>query len=164
MSKTKGGGSTRNGRDSNSQRLGVKVYDGGVVTFWGDGTQPIEVTSVEDTAGMVARVALDRSIGGGKFSFAGDRVSFLDATRVIEDQAGRQFARRSLGLEADLRAALAEATQHTSNSYRAVMLAYSLYMLTDQTALSDLQNDHYSDIPLETFPTFAARALPSAAS
>jgi len=32
MSKTKGGGSTKNGRDSNSQRLGVKVYDGGVVT------------------------------------------------------------------------------------------------------------------------------------
>lgn len=31
MSKTKGGGSTRNGRDSNSQRLGVKVYDGGEV-------------------------------------------------------------------------------------------------------------------------------------
>ena len=32
MSKTKGGGSTRNGRDSTSQRLGVKVYDGGRVT------------------------------------------------------------------------------------------------------------------------------------
>lgn len=31
MSKTKGGGSTRNGRDSNAQRLGVKVYDGGAV-------------------------------------------------------------------------------------------------------------------------------------
>ncbi len=31
MSKTKGGGSTRNGRDSNAQRLGVKVYDGGHV-------------------------------------------------------------------------------------------------------------------------------------
>ena len=32
MSKTKGGGSTRNGRDSNAQRLGVKVYDGGRVS------------------------------------------------------------------------------------------------------------------------------------
>ena len=32
MSKTKGGGSTRNGRDSAAQRLGVKVYDGGKVT------------------------------------------------------------------------------------------------------------------------------------
>jgi large subunit ribosomal protein L27 len=32
MSKTKGGGSTRNGRDSNAQRLGVKVFDGHVIT------------------------------------------------------------------------------------------------------------------------------------
>ncbi|HLU40950.1 MAG TPA: 50S ribosomal protein L27 [Microthrixaceae bacterium] len=32
MSKTKGGGSTRNGRDSNSQRLGIKAYDGHLVT------------------------------------------------------------------------------------------------------------------------------------
>ena len=32
MSKTKGGGSTRNGRDSNAQRLGVKAFDGTVVT------------------------------------------------------------------------------------------------------------------------------------
>jgi large subunit ribosomal protein L27 len=32
MSKTKGGGSTRNGRDSNAQRLGVKASDGMAVT------------------------------------------------------------------------------------------------------------------------------------
>ncbi len=32
MSKTKGGGSTRNGRDSNAQRLGVKKFDGSAVT------------------------------------------------------------------------------------------------------------------------------------
>lgn len=32
MSKTKGGGSTRNGRDSNAQRLGVKVFAGTQVT------------------------------------------------------------------------------------------------------------------------------------
>ena len=32
MSKTKGGGSTRNGRDSNAQRLGVKRFDGEAIT------------------------------------------------------------------------------------------------------------------------------------
>ena len=32
MSKTKAGGSTRNGRDSKSKRLGVKVWGGQVVT------------------------------------------------------------------------------------------------------------------------------------
>ncbi len=31
MSKTKGGGSTRSGRDSAAQRLGVKVFDGTTV-------------------------------------------------------------------------------------------------------------------------------------
>ena len=31
MSKTKGGGSTKNGRDSNAQRLGVKRFGGQVV-------------------------------------------------------------------------------------------------------------------------------------
>ncbi len=31
MSKTKGGGSTRNGRDSNAQRLGVKAFGGSKV-------------------------------------------------------------------------------------------------------------------------------------
>ncbi|HXZ83567.1 MAG TPA: 50S ribosomal protein L27 [Acidimicrobiales bacterium] len=32
MSKTKGGGSTRNGRDSRAQRLGVKASDGKTVS------------------------------------------------------------------------------------------------------------------------------------
>src|SRR5678810_1217194 len=32
MATKKGGGSTRNGRDSNAQRLGVKRFDGNVVT------------------------------------------------------------------------------------------------------------------------------------
>jgi large subunit ribosomal protein L27 len=31
VSKTKGGGSTRNGRDSQAKRLGVKAYDGEAV-------------------------------------------------------------------------------------------------------------------------------------
>ena len=35
MSKTKGGGSTRNGRDSNAQRLGVKVFAGQNITAGG---------------------------------------------------------------------------------------------------------------------------------
>ena len=32
MSKTKGGGSTKNGRDSRAKRLGAKVFDGETVT------------------------------------------------------------------------------------------------------------------------------------
>ena len=140
------------------------IGDDGVVRFWGDGTQPIEVTSVEDTARMVARVALDRTVGSGKFAFAGDRISILDAAEVIEAQTGRSFERRSNGSEAALRAAKAEAHKDTSNPIKAVMLAYQLYMLNGQTALSHLQNDRYPDLRLESFAAFAARALPRRAA
>ncbi len=140
--------------------MGTIDYDAGVVSFWGDGTQPIEVTSVEDTARVVARVALDRTVQSGKFAFAGDRISILDATKVVEVQTGRRFKRRSNGSEADLRAAMSEAHKDTPNPFKAVMLAYQLYMLTGQTALSGLQNDRYPDLKLESFAQFAARTLP----
>lgn len=140
--------------------MGTINYDGGVVTFWGDGTHPIEVTSVEDATRMVARVALDRSVSSGKFAFAGDQVSILDATRMIEAHTGRQFERRSRGSEADLRAAMTKAREDTANPSNVVMLAYQLYMLTGQTALNDLQNGRYPDVRLETFAAFAARTLP----
>ena len=32
----------------------------GTVGFYGDGNQPVEITTVDDTAAMTARVALDR--------------------------------------------------------------------------------------------------------
>ncbi|MEJ7710492.1 MAG: hypothetical protein WKF84_11650 [Pyrinomonadaceae bacterium] len=102
--------------------------------------------------------------GSGKFAFAGERISILDAAKVIEAQTGRTFERRSLGSEADLRAAMAKAKQDTANPFNVVMLAYQLYMLTGQTALTDLQNDRYPDLNLETFADFAMRALPKAAS
>lgn len=134
------------------------ISEDGVATFWGDGTQPIETTSVEDTARMTARVALDPDVGSGKFAFAGDRLSFEDAIRTLEEQTGRSLERASLGSEADLRAALAEA--NASDPSQGVMLAYLLYMLTGQTALADLQNDRYDDLALERFADFAARTIP----
>ncbi len=143
--------------------MGTIDYDSGVVTFWGDGTQPIDVTSVEDTARMVARVALDRTVPSGKFAFAGDHISILGAAEVIEAQTGRRFERRSLGSEAGLRAALAEAAKDTANPSKPVTLAYQLYMLTGQTALTELQNNRYPGLVLESFAQFAAQALPGRA-
>ena len=139
--------------------MGTIDFDAGTVSFWGDGTRLIETTSVEDTARMTARVAVDRDVAGGKFAFAGDRLSILDAAEVLEDQTGRTLERRSLGSEADLRATHGKALQ--DDPQMAVMLAYQLYMLTGQTALSDLQNARYSSVQLESFAEFAARELTS---
>lgn len=134
-------------------------YDKGTMTFWGDGTRPIEVTSVDDTARMTARVALDRSVPNGKFAFCGDRLSFQEVADIAEKDTGKTFTRTSLGSEADLRKLMAEKAQ--SDPMQAVMLAYQLYMLNGQTSLDNLQSDHYLDIKLHTFSDFIAERLGS---
>lgn len=137
---------------------GAIDLDKGTVSFFGDGNRAIEVTTVEDTARMVARVALDRDVPAGKFAFAGDRVSFRQAGEIVAARTGRPIEAVSLGSEADLRAAMAKA-----DPYKKVMLAYLLYMTTGQTALTDLQNDRYPDVRFESFADFAARSLPAPA-
>lgn len=137
---------------------GAIDLDAGTVGFFGDGNRKVEVTSVEDTARMVARVALDRSVPPGKFAFAGDRLSFREAGALIAKVTGRAVKPVSFGTEADLRAAMAAA-----DPQKQVMLAYLLYMTNGQTELSDLQNQRYPDLELESFEAFAARSLPGAA-
>jgi uncharacterized protein YbjT (DUF2867 family) len=126
----------------------------GTISFFGDGNQPIEVTSVEDTARMVARVAVDRDAPQGKFAFAGDRVTMREAGDIIAARTGRPLRAVSLGSEADLRAAMASA-----DPQKKVMLAYQLYMTNGQTALSDLQNARY-DIRFERLADFIERSVP----
>ena len=127
------------------------------VGFFGDGNRPIDVTSVEDTARMTARVALDRTVPAGKFAFAGDQVSFRQAGEIVAARTGRTLKPVSFGSEADLRGAMAAA-----HPQKRVMLAYLLYMLTGQAALTDLQNDRYPDLKLRRFAEFAAHKIPAA--
>lgn len=141
---------------------GLIDYDKGVITFWGDGHQQVEVTTVDDTARMTARVALDRSVASGKFAFAGDRLSFQQAADAAEALTGRTFTRRSLGTEAELRSAMKQAAKEDPLQY--VMLGYQLYMLNGQTALDHLQSARYSDLKLQTFAEFLAGRLASKAA
>ena len=137
--------------------MGAIDLEKGTVGFFGDGNRPIDVTSVEDTARMTARVALDRSVPAGKFAFAGDHVSFRQAGEIVAARTGRPLKPVPFGSEADLRGAMAAA-----DPQKRVMLAYLLYMLTGQAALTDLQNERYPDLKLGSFADFAAHKLPAA--
>ena len=134
---------------------GAIDLEAGTVSFFGDGTRPVEVTSVADTARMIARVALDRSVPAGKFAFAGDRVSFREAGETVARLTGKTIKPVSMGSEETLRAAMAKA-----DPQKKVMLAYLLYMTNGQTALENVQNSRYADMRWESFADYAARTLP----
>ncbi len=77
MSKTKGGGSTRNGRDSQSKRLGVKAYDGHVIT----------------AGSIIVRQRGTRVHPGENVGKGGDDTLFalVDGTVKFADRRGRKF-------------------------------------------------------------------------
>ena len=77
MSKTKGGGSTRNGRDSNSQRLGVKVFDGTAILA---GTIIIRQRGTKVHPGKNVRRAKDDSL-----------FSVVDGTVKFGERRGRKI-------------------------------------------------------------------------
>ena len=71
MAHKKGQGSSRNGRDSNSQRLGVKAHDGNLVT---GGTIVVRQRGRRFRAGLNAGLGKDNTI----FAKIAGRVQFQD--------------------------------------------------------------------------------------
>ena len=74
MAHKKGGGSSRNGRDSNSQRLGVKRYDGQLVPA---GTIIVRQRGTRIQSGINVGVGRDHTL----FALTDGRVKFEHATK-----------------------------------------------------------------------------------
>ncbi len=78
MSKTKAGGSTKNGRDSNAKRLGVKRYGGQTVTA---GSILVRQRGTAIASGENVRVGRDHTLFAtkdGKVSFSEKRIKKYD--------------------------------------------------------------------------------------
>ena len=73
MSKTKGGGSTRNGRDSAAQRLGVKKFDGSAVS----------------AGAIIVRQRGTKIYPGANVGIGGDDTLFAKADGVVKYGARR---------------------------------------------------------------------------
>ena len=84
MAHKKGGGSSRNGRDSNSQRLGVKAFGGELVT---GGSIIVRQKGTNLKAGRNVGLARDHSLfakvsGQVKFEDHGGRGKFVSVVPV----------------------------------------------------------------------------------
>ncbi|SHH37270.1 NmrA family NAD(P)-binding protein [Geodermatophilus nigrescens] len=118
----------------------------GTATFWGEGTERFEATTVEDTAHYAALAALDRDLPPGKLAVAGDRLSALDMVAVHERVTGRRYRQVSRGGVTELEALVHRVRAGDPDSPQAVVLGYLLHMLTGRAALTDLANDRYPQV------------------
>lgn len=118
----------------------------GTATYWGEGTEVFEATTVDDTARYTARAATDPDLPAGKFAVAGATLSFGDMVTAFEQASGRTYRRVSRGSVQDLEQAAAQARAVDPDSMAAVIAGYQVAMLTGRAALQDLQNDRYPEI------------------
>jgi large subunit ribosomal protein L27 len=75
MAHKKGGGSSRNGRDSNSKRLGVKRYDGHLIRA---GTIIVRQRGTRIKPGLNVGVGRDHTL----FALLDGHVKFAQATKI----------------------------------------------------------------------------------
>lgn len=117
--------------------------DSSTVTFWGEGTEPFDMTTVEDTARLTARLAVDDTVTGGVFTFSGTQTSMQQIADELERATGRPFARRSQGSLAQLRTQIGR----EEDPWVAFGLWYQLALATTPPFAAP-GNDRYPDIEL----------------
>jgi hypothetical protein len=138
---------------------GLLDHGARTAAYWGTGDELFDATSIDTTAHYTARAALDTTLGSGAFAVAGEQLSFHAVVDAAEKATEHTYERRSLGSTDELRAAIAAARTAGATAEDVVMQVYLLYMLTGQTALTDLQNERYPEVVPQTLADLAQRAL-----
>lgn len=135
------------------RNTGLIDLERGVVRFWGTGDEPIDMTTVEDTARFAARVATDPDAAPGVHAVSGARVTFAGVAREIEAVTGVPMRPVSWGDVDALRAAIAA----KGGGWNAMMEWYFVSMIT-APVLEHPENDRYADVRPVSLHDFVASA------
>lgn len=113
----------------------------GTVLLWGTGDEPFNLTTVEDTAHFIARVATDPADMSGVHYLSGAQVTFNTIIEETERITGTALTRNVLGTADDLRRITAAA----ADPWSVIQEWYFLSMLTVAPFPTN-DNDRYPDV------------------
>ncbi|SDM04930.1 NmrA family NAD(P)-binding protein [Nonomuraea jiangxiensis] len=143
--------------------MGLVDWDNGTFSHWGDLDQPLDVTTVQDTADYTAAAVLDPAwADGGTVRFAGEVLSMRGFHEAVERGSGRRLQLRTLGTADDLRAEIERRAARSQNPFDYVALQYQWCMVTGKAKFDALDNDRYPEVKPTTVEQFV-RDVDSAA-
>jgi uncharacterized protein YbjT (DUF2867 family) len=138
--------------------LGAFDLEQGRAFLWGDGNQPVDLTTYSDSASYTAEVALDEEKMPQKFNVAGDVLTFHELVKTYEEASGQRLTVVEQGSMADLDAQIRHMqTTNPANPWAALPLMAYRAMLKGK--LGPLQNDRYPHIHPTTLKEYVAREL-----
>ncbi|MEU1301494.1 MULTISPECIES: NmrA family NAD(P)-binding protein [Streptomyces] len=127
----------------------------GTFSVWGDGTRPIDITTIPDTAAYTAAIALDPKTAGREVHVVGQQLSMLELRSEIEAASERRWELVRRGTLDDLRAEIARRQFTASSVVEYVALQYQVAMFDGTASLRDVRNADYPDV----LPTSVAAYL-----
>jgi nucleoside-diphosphate-sugar epimerase len=134
--------------------LQIVDFERETFTYWGDGDQPMDFTTVPDAAAFAAAAALDPEVAGRKVCVAGDVLTMNQFHAAVESGSGRRLELQHMGTADELRAEIErlETTAESPMDYG--FLQFQWAMVTGKAKLTPLDNDRYPEIrptPVEEF-------------
>lgn len=136
--------------------MGILDRDRSSFSYWGDGRQPVDLTTINDTAAFTAAAALDESAAGRMIRVAGQTLTMQQLHLEAEQGTGRSLTERRLGSIVDLEREIDRRKATAVNPYEFVSLQYQWAMVTGKGKLDPLDNDRYPDITPTTVAQFLA--------
>ncbi|HVE82197.1 MAG TPA: NmrA family NAD(P)-binding protein [Myxococcales bacterium] len=118
----------------------------GRVNIWGTGDEPYAVTTIEDTARLVAEVVFDPRAHNRKVAFAGDTVTTRGVAEEYARLSGKRLQENRLGSVDDLARWIAEKKKTATSPLEYVFGQYAWAQLSGKAALTDLVNGWYPDL------------------
>ncbi|RYY41706.1 MAG: NAD-dependent epimerase/dehydratase family protein [Chitinophagaceae bacterium] len=132
------------------------------ILYWGDATQPLDFTTMDDTAAYTAAAALDES-APRYLQIAGDVLTIEGLRRAAEAATGEPFRRLRAGGLGVLKGMIAT-TKFLMPARKEVFppwqgMQYLRDMLSGEAKLHELQNDRYSDLRWKSVQEVLAEAF-----
>ncbi|MEV0615076.1 NmrA family NAD(P)-binding protein [Nonomuraea sp. NPDC050404] len=118
----------------------------GTFSVWGEGTRPIDITTIPDTAAFTAAIALDPRTAGRDVHVVGRQLSMLELRNEVEAASGRRWELVRKGTLQDLRAEVVRRQFTASSPLGYVALQYQVAMFDGTASLRDVRNADYPDV------------------
>jgi nucleoside-diphosphate-sugar epimerase len=138
--------------------LGAFDLNRQIAYVWGDGTQPMDFTTLGDTAKYVAEAATDEAALPEVFPVAGDVLTFPELVQAYETASGKRLTIEKLGSLADLAARIAKLRSEDPANFNAYLpLMYYGPMLSGKGKLDAPMNGRYPSVKTTSVEEYVAQ-------
>ncbi|HEX5598285.1 MAG TPA: NmrA family NAD(P)-binding protein [Micromonosporaceae bacterium] len=135
--------------------LEIVDWEAGTFSYWGDGEQPCDFTTVADTAAYTVAAALDPATAGRPVRVAGDVLTMKEFHAALERGTGRRLRIQQRGSVEDLSVELKRRQATAINPMEYVALQYTLAMVSGKAKLDPLDNDRFPAVQPTSVMDFA---------